>query len=33
MVSNSMLGRLTVTGNAAPVVDHPNTVFGVTQLQ
>jgi hypothetical protein len=33
VVSSAMLGALTVSGNAAPVVDRPNTVFGVTELQ
>ncbi len=33
VVYNTMIGALTVTGNAAPVVDRPNTVYGVAQLQ
>jgi hypothetical protein len=33
VVNNCMIGSLTVTGNAAPVVDRPNQVWGSATLQ
>jgi len=33
VVNNCLIGSLTVTGNAAPVVDHPNQVSGTATLQ
>jgi hypothetical protein len=31
--NNTIVGSLTVTGNTGVVVDHPNTVIGLSQLQ
>jgi len=33
VTNNNILGYLQVTGNTGTVVDHPNTVYGSTNLQ